>query len=516
MSRSHRRLATDVVTPQGPAFLAALKRLYFKADFEKETLILKPIDTASNRGTLFQYNANTLIHGWDQPLFNQTQRLAEEIKTALEGLDNLTKDTPYAEGVQEARAIATTFLPGALEAITVNHALHDLLDGEMDDAGRAIADQAEALRRDGVATRVAITQETDGFMSWASTLSLGLCLGGLAVGLVLALVIGRGLSRPIVAMTAAMQKLAGGDKSVEVPAVGRADEIGQMAGAVQIFKQNALAVDQLQAEQRAQAQRTAEEQRAARIRLADEFEASVRGVVEAVSSAASSMEARAGAFSAAAAQANRQASAVAAASGTAAGNVQTVAAAAEQLFASIREIGQQVSHSTDIAQQAVGEAERTDSAVRSLSAAAQKIGEVVGLINQIASQTNLLALNATIEAARAGEAGKGFAVVAGEVKSLATQTARATGDIAQQIAGIQQATDAAVTAIQGIGRTVGEVNAIAASIAAAIEQQGAATQEIARNVQEAAAGTSEVTTHIAGVNQAAGETGAAAEFVLTA
>jgi methyl-accepting chemotaxis protein len=515
LSREHVKLMSSIVTPQGPAMVAALRVLYYKADFEKQAFVSKLTDTLISKATLFQYNTGSLVHEWNADLFAQTDHLADEINTAFEGLEGFAKEQ-FGTEFMVAQKLSARYVPAALQAIKTHHEIHALLDGAMSDTGRALAEKADALRHDGFAERTAITAETDRTVRWSSELSLGLALGGLLFGLVLALVTGRGLSRPIIAMTAAMQKLAGGDKTVAIPATGRRDEIGQMAEAVEVFKQNALAVEQLQAERLAQERQASEERRVTRAKLADDLETSVRGVIDAVSASATSMESRAQAFTTIATRANEQASAVADASGMAASNVQTVAAAAEELSASIREIGQQVDHSTRIASQAVGETERTNAAVRSLSAAAQKIGAVVNLINQIASQTNLLALNATIEAARAGEAGKGFAVVAGEVKSLATQTARATGEIAQQIADIQVATGEAVMAIEGIGRTVGEISGIAAAIAAAVEQQGAATREIARNVQEAATGTTEVTTHIAGVREAAGETGEAAAFVLAA
>ncbi|GIK98439.1 MAG: methyl-accepting chemotaxis protein [Alphaproteobacteria bacterium] len=342
----------------------------------------------------------------------------------------------------------------------------------------------------------------------------------LALGLALALIIvyltSRSIVPPIIEMTKVMGRLAGGDKSVTVPSRDRKDEIGQMADAVEVFKQNAIEMDRLAAEQKELERRGMEEKKRTMNQVADRFQASVGGIVETVSSSATEMQTTAQSLTATAEETSRQSTAVAAASEQASANVQTVASAAEELSSSIAEISRQVAQSAEIAGRAVAEAERTNGQVKGLAEAAQKIGEVVNLISDIASQTNLLALNATIEAARAGEAGKGFAVVASEVKNLATQTAKATEEITGQIASIQQATREAVAAIQSIGQTIGSINEIATTIASAVEEQGAATQEIARNVQQAAAGTTEVSSNIAGVTQAAGETGAAATQMLSA
>jgi methyl-accepting chemotaxis protein len=322
-----------------------------------------------------------------------------------------------------------------------------------------------------------------------------------------------GVSTPIRAMTAAMSRLAQHDLTTEIVGIERKDEVGQMAGAVQVFKTSMIETDRLKAEQE-EAQRVA----AARSSLVDQltraFDTKVQGVVQTVASQATQMQASAQSMSATAEESTKQAGAVAAASEESAANVQTVASAAEELSSSIAEIGRQVSHSSQIAATAVTEAAKANDMVQGLLNASQKIGEIVALINEIADQTNLLALNATIEAARAGEAGKGFAVVAAEVKNLATQTSRATEEIGAQITSVQGATQNAVNAIASIGKTIGEIDQISATIAAAVEQQGAATQEIARNVEEAAKGTQEVSSNIGGVTEAANSTGAVANQVL--
>ncbi len=325
----------------------------------------------------------------------------------------------------------------------------------------------------------------------------------------------RTLSKPLSAMTSSMRRLADRDMTIIIPSVGRGDEIGAMAGAVQVFKDNMIKAAQLAAEQ--DIERGVKEQRAARLHsLVLGFEVKAAQMVGSLAAESTELEATAKSMTGTAAQTDKQAATVAVAAEEASAGVQTVAAAAEELAASISEISRQVTQSARITDQAVVDSKRTDSIVRALAEGAEKIGHVMGLIANIAGQTNLLALNATIEAARAGDAGKGFAVVATEVKSLATQTAKATEEIGVQIGQIQAATKEAVAAIHSITDTIEEVSTIATSIAAAVEEQGAATSEIARNVQETARATQDVTVNISGVSRASNETGAAAGQVLTA
>jgi methyl-accepting chemotaxis protein len=360
--------------------------------------------------------------------------------------------------------------------------------------------------------KAALGQRASSSISWQ--IVTGLVVTVLAIGVMW--IVAAGVARPVVAMTSAMKKLAGGDHEVEVPARDQIDELGEMAKAVQVFKDNAIEMERLQAEQVAQKQRAEAEQKRLMNELASNFEASVMGVVAAVSSRSSEMEAAAQSLSALASQTEHEASAVAVASEQASSNVQTVAAATAELSAAIQEIGHQVADSAKVSSSAVTEANRVNQIVVDLASAANRIGEVVSLINDIASQTNLLALNATIEAARAGDAGKGFAVVAGEVKSLANQTAKATEEIGAQIASVQQATSDAVGAIQGITTTISRLNEISAAISSAVEEQGAATQEIARNVQQASDGVGDVTSRISTVTQASTQTGQASSQVLAA
>lgn len=349
-----------------------------------------------------------------------------------------------------------------------------------------------------------------------STTFTAIAIGGitaLAVAIALALLLSRGIVTPISRMTAAMTRLAGGDKTVEIPAAGRKDEVGEMAAAVQVFKDNLIRNEEMAAEStRRQDERNA---RAARIdELTSNFRSNVETLLQNVSHSAETMQATARSMSSTAVETTERSTSVAAAAEQASQNVNAVSAAAEELANSIAEISRQVSQSTSLATEAAKEAEQTNTVVQELSDAANRIGEVINMINDIAEQTNLLALNATIEAARAGDAGKGFAVVASEVKSLASQTARATEDIGSQIGSIQNTTNSAVEAIRRIGERINEMNGITTMVAAAVEEQQAATSEIARNVEQAAAGANEVSSNIGSVSSAAQVTGASAGEVL--
>jgi methyl-accepting chemotaxis protein len=387
--------------------------------------------------------------------------------------------------------------------------------GEWFNRATAAIDTILRLSRSGgeVAGALAIHSSRMSLYSFAA--GVVLLLFGLAVGALGLWIVGHRVVAPLRSMTGAMTTLAGGDKSIEVPGIGRTDEIGDMAGAVQVFKDNMIKADRLAAEQRQEQERKEKRQAAVESYIAG-FDTSVAGSLNMLASASTELQTTAHSMSSTAEETTRQATAVAAASEQASANVQTVASATEELAASISEISRQVAESARVSKEAVDDAARTNREVEALADAAQRIGDVVKLINSIAGQTNLLALNATIEAARAGMAGKGFAVVASEVKSLATQTAQATDDIAAQVRAIQDATSGAVHAIRGIGETIERISAISTTIASAVEEQGAATREIARNVQQASAGTSEVSSNIAGVTRAADSTGTASGQVLDA
>jgi methyl-accepting chemotaxis protein len=385
------------------------------------------------------------------------------------------------------------------ETRSMFHSIQDVLDKDVE------------LNLAGLAASKAIQKET---AHTANLVSLSILAFVFALTVAFGFWLKALISTPVTAMTEAMKRLAEGDKSFEIPARGRSDEIGAMAEAVQVFKENAIRADRMAAEQ--EAARAAQLVRGTIIDgLTKNFDNQVSGMLEVVASALTELEATAQAMSANSEHTSHQANTVATATEEASVSVQTVASAAEQLSASIREIGRQVEQSNRVSRTAAEEATRTNHTVKGLAESSARIGDVVKLINDIASQTNLLALNATIEAARAGDAGKGFAVVAGEVKNLANQTAKATEEISAQISAVQSSTQEAVGAIGAIVLRIGEINEIASAIASAVEEQSAATGEIARNVQRAAAGTQEVSANIGGVTLSAGETGAAAGQVLS-
>jgi methyl-accepting chemotaxis protein len=379
-------------------------------------------------------------------------------------------------------------------------------------ASKDLGDRVDAMAADLEQARLEAIETSS---SISQLLIISAAVGLLISISILVLIALKGIVKPLTTMTAAMGRLAAGDLEVEVAGVERADEVGQLARSLQVFKDNAIEGRRLAAAQ--EAENEAKMRRAQRLdELTKTFEGSSTELVRSLSAAATEMEATSGSMSATAEQTNQQAVMVATAAEQTSANVQMVAASTEELASSVSEISRQVSESSKIAEAAVEEARRADVIVQSLAHSAQKIGDVVALINDIASQTNLLALNATIEAARAGEAGRGFAVVAAEVKELASQTSRATNDISAQISEIQGATAQAVEALRGIGGTINNINQIAYTVAAAVEEQGAATHEIARNVQQAAQGTQLVTSNIEQVKEAASVTGAASSQVLAA
>jgi methyl-accepting chemotaxis protein len=445
------------------------------------------------------------------------------IETGWAALESTASGMPLSPGIVEAikKAYDATFDPQFIALR--DHLLDLILNGEKPEmpisqwsplsvgrqnANVVIAERALDAAKEHSNAQRAIAQRTLILQTFMLAVALAVAFGGMVA------VRGR-VIKPLKAIRDAMLKVAGGDLDADVPFAERRDEIGALAGALATFKSNATEKSQIEQQQREQDSRAMQRQKAIEGYIGT-FETQMHEALGALRDASEQMRTTSEGMSTVSTETNAQVRMAAKASGDASNNVNNVAAASEELSTSITDIGRQVKHAATIASRAVDQARQTDGTVQGLVATASRIGEVVGLINDIASQTNLLALNATIEAARAGEAGRGFAVVASEVKSLATQTAKATEEISQQITAVQKVAGDAIDAIKGIGGIIGEVSEVATAIAAAVEQQGVATQEINRSTQQAARGTNEVSNNIAGVIAGADATGAASQNVKSA
>ena len=452
-------------------------------------------------------------------VINSDQAVAASAQARLKFVENTLTVIPNTEeklidSLKEASALLAEYRQ-ALTKLIENSKAIDQLTVEMTESAAAIDKGTSAMKSDLLADQKRLEGESHGTIGETEQLILMLAAGGFVLGVIWAFLLGKGISRPIGAMCAAMRELAAGNFEVVLPGLGRKDELGEMAAAVEEFKVQAVAkAERDAATQEAQNKASSAARRTELIRFADEFEAAVGSIVSNVSASAVQLETAASTLTRTAETTQSLSSHVAGASEEASSNMQSVASATEELSASVNEIGRRVKESSQIAEAAVQQAERTDARIGKLSRAAQEIGDVVKLITAIAEQTNLLALNATIEAARAGDAGRGFAVVASEVKSLASQTAKATDEISSHISGMQGATQESVAAIKEIGGTIGKISDIASTIANAVEQQSSATQEIARSVQNVAQGTQEAAASVMQVNRGATETGSASEEVL--
>ncbi len=452
-------------------------------------------------------------------VINSDKTVAASALARLKFVDSSVKAIPSGneklkQGVTEIATLLEEYRKSLAKLIDNSKEI-DNLTLEMTESAAAINNGSGAMKADLLADQKRLESESDATIGATERLILILAAGGFLLGCIWAFLLGKGISKPIAKMCSAMRELAAGNFDVVLPGLGRRDELGEMAGAVEEFKVQAVAkAERDAATQEAQNKASSAARRAELIRFADEFETAVGAIVSNVSASAIQLEASAGTLTRTAETTQSLSSQVAGASEEASSNMQSVASATEELSASVDEIGRRVKQSSQIAQAAVRQAEQTDGRIGKLSRAAQEIGDVVKLITAIAEQTNLLALNATIEAARAGDAGRGFAVVASEVKSLASQTAKATDEISNHISGMQGATQESVAAIKEIGGTIGKISDIASTIASAVEQQSSATQEIARSVQNVAHGTEEAAASIMQVNRGATETGSASEEVL--
>lgn len=431
----------------------------------------------------------TIVSAEEQALWNKFQEKWKRYVTNQDQILRTWANEP-AKAISEFNGTSNALFAEAQDAIDA--------DVEFNEKGAAKA------VADARATYAAARMATFAFAG------LALLIGLASAGFVLVR-----MTSPLQRLNGTMRVIADGKLETDVVYTTRNDEIGDMAKALLVFKENGLRMRRMEEEQKASEQAEARRRKQEMSKLADEFEHAVGEIVDAVASASTELEASANTLTHSATRAQEVTTTVAAASEQASANVQSVASATEELSTSVNEIGRQVQESARMAGEAVGQARNTMNQVGELSRASTRIGDVVELINTIAGQTNLLALNATIEAARAGDAGRGFAVVASEVKALAEQTARATGEIGQQITSIQAATQESVTAIKNISGTIERLSEISSTIAAAVEEQGAATQEIARNVQQASQGTQQVSSNIVDVQRGATETGGASSQVLS-
>ena len=517
LKQEQNKLTKEVLDPLGSKTLAMIEEL--------QTLAVKAGNPnnatlggeAIKQLLLARLNVNKLLGRHEQSSAQAAEKALAALKAAMSaynaGIANVDASKLFAEANSNVEKYAEAYHKAAKDA----HEVEALANGEMSKEAQAIAAAAESIKQSGIAEEAQIEHEAVELIASTEHLILAISIGSLAIGILLAWLIGRAISKPVIGLCAGMRELAEGNFEVVLPGLGRGDEVGDMAQAVETFKVKAEQKARAEAEAKAQQDQIAAQQRKAdMIKLADSFESAVGEIIETVSSASTELEASASTLTTTAERSQELTTMVAAASEEASTNVQSVASATEELSSSVNEISRQVQESARMANEAVDQARKTNDRVAELSKAAARIGDVVELINTIAGQTNLLALNATIEAARAGEAGRGFAVVASEVKALAEQTAKATGEIGQQISGIQAATQESVGAIKEISGTIERLSEISSTIAAAVEEQGAATQEISRNVQQAAQGTQQVSSNITDVQRGASETGSASSQVLSA
>jgi methyl-accepting chemotaxis protein len=456
--------------------------------------------------------ANNFVVNSDQAVANSALARLVFVDNALHAVTST--DEKIVQGLKEASTLFQEYRQALAKLVENSKSVAELVT-QLNDSAAAIVKGAGAMKADLVSEQQRLEAESDATVAQTERLILILAAGGFLLGGVLAVLLGKGISRPMIEMCKAMRNLASGNFEIVLPGLGRKDELGEMAAAVEEFKMQAIAkAERDAAAQETQNRASSAARRAELIRFADEFEAAVGSIVSNVSASAVQLEEAAGTLTRTADTTQSLSTQVAGASEEASSNMQSVATATEELSASVDEIGRRVRDSNRIAEAAVLQAQQTDDRIGKLSRAAQEIGDVVKLITAIAEQTNLLALNATIEAARAGEAGRGFAVVAAEVKSLASQTAKATDEISSHISGMQGATQESVAAIKEIGGTIAQISNIASAIASAVEQQSGATQEIARNVQSVAQGTHQAAANIMQVNRGASETGTASGEVL--
>ncbi len=516
LRHAHDSLIAEQLDPAGDKMIAELSQLKDLAVAEGNQELISATQEARDHAFLIQVYAGRYLSEHKPEYGAKTSSEFDAFANSLAAMAPVLRTDAERDLSADLQKLGTTYRTVFEKVRHGEEQLTAMMDVEMPKYTAVIIKNAELLESQSAAHEHEVVEMATREIERSETALLVIASVGTLIGIVTAVILARGIAGPVVGMTGAMSRLAGGNLEVAIPAQGRRDEIGAMAAAVQVFKDNAIEVRRLEAEQIEAKARAEAEKRAEMNRMADEFSSSVGEVVDALSAASAQLSMSAKQLHSTADHTNEQSAVVASASEQATTNTQTVSAAAEELANSIQEITRQVTQSTRVADEASANARAANDKVRGLVQSAQRVGEVVEIITDIAQQTNMLALNATIEAARAGEAGKGFAVVAGEVKALATQTAKATDEIAVQVAEIQAATNDAVGVIGGIGDVIAKINEITASIASAVEEQAAATKEIARNVEQAAAGAQTVNRTIHQVSTSAKETGQSAGGILTA
>ncbi len=518
LGHEFKSLIHDKLEPEGEKIVEDLDALITAANnnisiITNKTEIIKFASISRKHALKARLYANILIGRQDEKFDKKATDEFAKLKISLDMLGKEVDTKIEKKIYKEINKLFENYKITYKKIHKDELAIRMLVDSEMKKSGELIAQNAKWIENKSVNAEEKIRHEVNQNINSAEIQMLAASTIGLIIGFLMAIIIGNNISKPIKLMTDAMSKLASGDLSILIPGQNRGDEIGNMAAAMQIFKDTAIKTKEIEQQQAEKEIKVQEERKRIRFKMADDFEGSVGSIINSVASAAAQLQTSATTLGESSDKASEQSMNVAASAEQMSSNAQSVSAATDELSSSIIEITNQVNHSATVAKDATAKSEETHLTVKRLAESADRIGEVVKLITDIAEQTNLLALNATIEAARAGDAGKGFAVVANEVKNLAGQTARATDEISTQIEAIQLATKESVDAIAMIGDTVVSLNNISTSIAGAIEQQGSATQEISDNATRAAVDTNDVSRSIQHVQKAAEKTGEVAEEV---
>jgi methyl-accepting chemotaxis protein len=516
LEAAREKLAKETLSVAGPKLVEAMEGLLRKALSAGDTATALAATDALSAAMTARLNINLMLDRREVGAADAAEAALANVANALTTLESRAAGDGFAGELATAKNLVPVYRAAFDTGRGIDRKIEALVDGDVAKVSAEIIEEAETAKSDAAAEESRIAGEITAIVANSEWTAILFSIGGFVLGLAVALLIGRGISRPVMQLAGSMLTLAGGRRDVTIDGTQRKDEVGDMAKALLVFKGNLDETEKLRLDGEAAKARAEAERKAAMLRLADQFEASVGHVVMAVTEAAEELQGTAQQLSATAEETAQQSTVVSAAATELTQNIETVASATEELTASVAEISNQVVESNRVVTLAVKQSETSNAQMQALADAASRIGTVVTLINEIANQTNLLALNATIEAARAGEAGKGFAVVASEVKTLATQTAKATDEIGDQVRSIQQSAESSGTAIAAINGTIARVSEISAAIASAVEEQSAATQEISRNVQEAANGTGEVSGNISGVTLASQHTSAASSQLLSA